>query len=55
MLLFLYFVMYVPFNFFSSAFKGVVWLLESGKISKLSRKQKTKIEILEVSPVKMGK
>ncbi|KAL2325239.1 hypothetical protein Fmac_024297 [Flemingia macrophylla] len=33
--------------------QGVVWVLESGKISNLSREQKRKREILEVSPVKM--
>lgn len=40
-------------KFFSSAFQGVVWVLESGKISKTSGEQKRKMEILEVSPVKM--
>ncbi|TKY51998.1 Testis-expressed sequence 2 protein [Spatholobus suberectus] len=33
--------------------QGVVWVLESGKITKPSREQKRKKELLEVSPVKM--
>ncbi|WVY98077.1 hypothetical protein V8G54_030228 [Vigna mungo] len=36
-----------------NAFKGVVWVLESGKIIKQSREQKRKNDLLEVSPVKM--
>jgi len=31
----------------------VVWVLESGKITKQSREQKKKSDLLEVSPVKM--
>ncbi|XP_027935564.1 testis-expressed protein 2-like isoform X2 [Vigna unguiculata] len=33
--------------------QGVVWVLESGKITKQSREQKRKNDLLEVSPVKM--
>ncbi|RDX92182.1 Testis-expressed protein 2 [Mucuna pruriens] len=38
---------------FASRKQGVVWVLESGKISNPSREQKRKMELLEVSPVKM--
>ncbi|KAK7344094.1 hypothetical protein VNO77_13352 [Canavalia gladiata] len=38
---------------FASKKQGVVWVLESGKISKPSGEQKRKKELLEVSPAKM--